>query len=514
MSYVKTVWIDRNVQFPTRYTDELGNVKTFTPNAGTVYEAGTTVTALRMNNIEDNLESALNPTYSSEATTTQPVTSLPSTVINSQFNKAELRGRTVVPVVTDDTESITGWDTATALPSLNDSGTLFRGKSIKLTLTADGIQYSGNTQKYPNGISGKKYLISAYIKKGNGIDARLWTTVGGVQVVTNTTTNWVRVGLVGVSDGQPLYWQGGVNGVTGQYADIGRVMIVELATSEEGLSVSDLLAMYPWHNNYKSTDNSIIKSILEEPYSETKAIVPYKLKSVSDSIYDKYNLLTGQLTKNIEDKILTGAEISDLFIGTNVDAVRFLLTEFTNGIGIGQALSGWVKVVSPNMIEQTDAFNWDDAGSNAKFGTVQGSTYFWLFVTKGTFADLGAAQTYYNSNPVTIYYQLANPITTYNRESILSAEPNGTIIQSPFVWDCDFYSDKINITDINYPINTLDYVNKVNVDTGGHKEVHFYVNPIYFFSSNRIPLNLYLIFRKELDKVLPSWVKAKYAENR
>ena len=61
---------------------------------------------------------------------------------------------------------------------------------------------------------------------------------------------------------------------------------------------------------------------------------------------------------------------------------------------------------------------------------------------------------------------------------------------------------------------SLGVIAKVNVDTGGHKEVHFYVNPIYFFSSNRIPLNLYLIFRKELDKVLPSWVKAKYAENK
>jgi hypothetical protein len=53
---------------------------------------------------------------------------------------------------------------------------------------------------------------------------------------------------------------------------------------------------------------------------------------------------------------------------------------------------------------------------------------------------------------------------------------------------------------------------RVNVEVGGKKETHFYINPIYFFSSNRIPLNLYLIFRRQLDEVLPDWVKRKYME--
>jgi vancomycin resistance protein YoaR len=56
MAYVKTVWVDRNVQYPNRYTDELANTKTFTPSPGTVTQLGTTVTATRMNNIETALE--------------------------------------------------------------------------------------------------------------------------------------------------------------------------------------------------------------------------------------------------------------------------------------------------------------------------------------------------------------------------------------------------------------------------------------------------------------------------
>jgi hypothetical protein len=51
---------------------------------------------------------------------------------------------------------------------------------------------------------------------------------------------------------------------------------------------------------------------------------------------------------------------------------------------------------------------------------------------------------------------------------------------------------------------------RVKVETGGSKETHLYVNPIYFSSTNRIPLNLYLIFRKQLDEVFPEWVKESY----
>jgi len=53
---------------------------------------------------------------------------------------------------------------------------------------------------------------------------------------------------------------------------------------------------------------------------------------------------------------------------------------------------------------------------------------------------------------------------------------------------------------------------KTKIETGNRIEIHYYMNPIYFFSGNRIPLNLYLIFRNELDAILPEWVKEKYNE--
>ena len=50
------------------------------------------------------------------------------------------------------------------------------------------------------------------------------------------------------------------------------------------------------------------------------------------------------------------------------------------------------------------------------------------------------------------------------------------------------------------------------VEIKGKKETQYYINPIYFFSGNRISLNLYLIFRKQLDVHIPGWVIHRFSE--
>ncbi|MHB8077421.1 hypothetical protein [Desulfosporosinus fructosivorans] len=56
VSYLKTVWSDRAVEFPRRYRDELNNQKTFTPDEGTITNAGTPLNATRLNNLENGVE--------------------------------------------------------------------------------------------------------------------------------------------------------------------------------------------------------------------------------------------------------------------------------------------------------------------------------------------------------------------------------------------------------------------------------------------------------------------------
>lgn len=53
-------------------------------------------------------------------------------------------------------------------------------------------------------------------------------------------------------------------------------------------------------------------------------------------------------------------------------------------------------------------------------------------------------------------------------------------------------------------------IKEVKIDTDGIIETQYYMNPIYYFSSKRIPLSLYLIFRKTLDNYLKEWVKREF----
>jgi hypothetical protein len=58
MAYTKTVWKDRQVEFPNRYKDQNNTVYTLSRDEGVVSEAGTLVNATVMNNIEDGLVDA------------------------------------------------------------------------------------------------------------------------------------------------------------------------------------------------------------------------------------------------------------------------------------------------------------------------------------------------------------------------------------------------------------------------------------------------------------------------
>lgn len=58
----------------------------------------------------------------------------------------------------------------------------------------------------------------------------------------------------------------------------------------------------------------------------------------------------------------------------------------------------------------------------------------------------------------------------------------------------------------------LGVIAKVRIESKGKTDYQYYVNPLYYNSSNRIPLNLYLLFRSQLDPYIPSWAKKLYIE--
>ena len=59
---------------------------------------------------------------------------------------------------------------------------------------------------------------------------------------------------------------------------------------------------------------------------------------------------------------------------------------------------------------------------------------------------------------------------------------------------------------------SLGLIAKADTKVAEHTDTYYYLSPLYYFASNRIPLHLYMIFRRQLDDVLPMWVIQRYAE--
>lgn len=59
----------------------------------------------------------------------------------------------------------------------------------------------------------------------------------------------------------------------------------------------------------------------------------------------------------------------------------------------------------------------------------------------------------------------------------------------------------------------LHIIGKVRVNIGRGTCTQYYINPCYFFNGKWLNANLYLLFRKDLDHVLPSWVKDRFADD-
>lgn len=52
---------------------------------------------------------------------------------------------------------------------------------------------------------------------------------------------------------------------------------------------------------------------------------------------------------------------------------------------------------------------------------------------------------------------------------------------------------------------------RVKVRIGKTEERQYYMNPIFFFNGKWLNVNLYFLFKKDLDGILPEWVKERFS---
>lgn len=54
-------------------------------------------------------------------------------------------------------------------------------------------------------------------------------------------------------------------------------------------------------------------------------------------------------------------------------------------------------------------------------------------------------------------------------------------------------------------------IGRVKLKVGNSQETQYYLNPIYFFCGKWLNVNLYFLFRRDLDKLLPKWVIDRFS---
>jgi hypothetical protein len=57
-------------------------------------------------------------------------------------------------------------------------------------------------------------------------------------------------------------------------------------------------------------------------------------------------------------------------------------------------------------------------------------------------------------------------------------------------------------------------IGKVTIETGSSIDVQYYVNPIYFMNGRNLNLNLYLLFREQIEEHIPGWAQQRFEELR
>lgn len=203
-----------------------------------------------------------------------------------------------------------------------------------------------------------------------------------------------------------------------------------------------------------------------EAYTETTSIAPVELKSVSSTIRDTFDANNGQHTKNTESDLdisSTQYDSQDTSTYTNVDVIK--TTAFSSMKTPTTGVDGIALVINKDgkILEEVSQANIDLVASVGKYYVHTDKT-IWFIVAADTYANIGDARTGLGTSKA--IYQLSTPIVTNYMPHVLTAEPSGTIYVEPFISDVGLYGANIAIENTSYPIDSLDYVNRIDVATG------------------------------------------------
>ncbi len=230
------------------------------------------------------------------------------------------------------------------------------------------------------------------------------------------------------------------------------------------------LTILRFHGTYTVSETSewdftnimLVKGIATasyEPYTETVVQIP-ELKAANDNVRDISDAIIGKLTQNVGEVVLKAEDITGFSntAYTNIDLIYTINPPDSYQV-VSSSYTG--KGMIPGFTEKTFSDSLDNIGTWFKSSS---DNKFKMCVAKGTYADKNAAQAALAGT--VIYYKLATPKETYYPTKAIMAVPGGLVYTNPKCTDVGLYSSKITIEQTSYPIKSLKYVNKIDVNIG------------------------------------------------
>lgn len=204
----------------------------------------------------------------------------------------------------------------------------------------------------------------------------------------------------------------------------------EIEADFETLTADELAQKYPYINgdSVKSTNSVRIRNVNEDETKESIAYVNLpqgeELRSLPNGVMDEIRVSEGKLIKRISDWIQwNGLFITSIYTGySNIDLVSFTRpSDFVIASASGLA-------IVQGMSEYTSSSGTDSLDNIGKFTTSLVDNRLDLIIAKGTFTTMQEAINYYNTKPIILNYQLAEPIVTkLPAQPPLQIYENGTV---------------------------------------------------------------------------------------
>lgn len=221
-------------------------------------------------------------------------------------------------------------------------------------------------------------------------------------------------------------------------------------------------------DNVKSTFGAIrLKSVNED---ETKESTLYilgrdeegnilELRSLPDGTKDEFNITEGKATIRTKEVVFNGSENWDYiaaYSGENTICFSLIIPDMRTSLGKNLICD---KFIPSGAITDIELIYGGIRGS-------QGAAFIRIARSKLTTQDVAGFKAWLQANPVTLIYQLAEPIEIpIEVFGNLQSYENGTVYIDTIIPKVSFY-DSANGIQVTVPIKVIDTLYKVDKETG------------------------------------------------